>query len=365
VEQSAALTLERHRTRRLVAGVAITLAVAVFGLFIVKWSPYYAKTFVAAARHSLGNSILTGTAEAAKAPSWSTALSYAAAYFAAIWQALVLALLLGACIQVLVPRQWIARHLTHFGARTSAAVGMMTMAGMMCTCCVAPVVAGLRKQKASPAAAMAIFIGNPTLNPAVLLFIGFVLSWPFAALRLVVGLSVVIAAAWLAGRLTPGDVEIADALPPSPIEDGAATPLAVLVAWLRVVWWELYTIVPGYIAIVLALGALRAWLFHPGVVLHAGGGVIATIVAAIAGTLFVIPTAGEIPIIQTFARFGLGSAPAAALLLTLPAISVPSMFIVRSAFPARTLAAVAGAVAAAGIVAAIVASALGLTLAHP
>ena len=35
--------------------------VAVVGLFYVKWDPYYAKAFVAAAKGSIGSSIITGT----------------------------------------------------------------------------------------------------------------------------------------------------------------------------------------------------------------------------------------------------------------------------------------------------------------
>ncbi|VEC02904.1 FIG006303: protein yraQ [Klebsiella pneumoniae] len=45
---------------------------------------------------------------------------------------------------------------------------------------------------------------------------------------------------------------------------------------------------------------------------------------AIAGCLFVIPTAAEIPIVQTMMLAGMGTAPALALLITLPAVSVPS-----------------------------------------
>ena len=42
---------------------------------------------------------------------------------------------------------------------------------------------------------------------------------------------------------------------------------------------------------------------------------------AVAGCLFVIPTAAEIPIVQTMMLAGMGTAPALALLMTLPAVS--------------------------------------------
>ena len=171
--------------------------------------------------------------------------------------------------------------------------------------------------------------------------------------RLIVGLFLVIGAATLANRMVvePVDIDVQDA----PIEDGNKTGLDMLVDWLKLLWWEIYTIVPGYVVIVLLLGAARAWLFHPGLTL-AGGGVLVLIALAVIGTLFVIPTAGEIPIVQTLMNFGLSAGPAATLLVTLPAISLPSLYIVRSAFPKRVLAMAAGAVIVAGLVAGVIVS---------
>ncbi|WP_242975875.1 hypothetical protein [Desulfosporosinus sp. FKB] len=45
---------------------------------------------------------------------------------------------------------------------------------------------------------------------------------------------------------------------------------------------------------------------------------LAVIGFAIAGTLFIIPTAGEVPIVQSLMAFGLGIGPGVALLMTLP-----------------------------------------------
>ena len=95
------------------------------------------------------------------------------------------------------------------------------------------------------------------------------------------------------------------------------------------------SMLPAYILFVLVVGGVRAWLF-PVVGAHATG-LLWLIGLALAGTLFVIPTAGEIPIIQTLMHYGLGIGPAAALLLTLPALSVPSMAIVWKSFPRRAI----------------------------
>jgi hypothetical protein len=103
-------------------------------------------------------------------------------------------------------------------------------------------------------------------------------------------------------------------------------------------------VVPEWAVIALGLGAVRTWLFplgaHP-----LAFGLLALIGLALAGTIFVIPTAGEIPIVQ--ALLSTGSAPglAGALLIALPAISLPSMVMTRLAFPTRILIFTAGVVA--------------------
>lgn len=121
----------RNRTSYFVRGFGLLLAIAVLGLFIVKWQPYYNRAFVAAANHSLGTSILSGQNPAPPLPSIDAALGYGQSYFAAIWQALVVGLLLAATLETLVPRDWIARVLGSAGFRTSALGGLLALPGMM------------------------------------------------------------------------------------------------------------------------------------------------------------------------------------------------------------------------------------------
>ena len=105
---------------------------------------------------------------------------------------------------------------------------------------------------------------------------------------------------------------------------------------------------PGLYPAVLVLGAARVWLFP-----HADGAIDNTllwvIAMAVAGCLFVIPTAAEIPIVQTMMLAGMGTAPALALLITLPAISLPSLIMLRKSFPAKALWLTAGLVALSGV----------------
>ncbi len=85
--------------------------VLLLGLYIVKWQPYYHKTLLAAARHTIGNSIITGTAATPPAASWSAAAGYMKSYLAAVWQAWLLGILAGAAVQTLIPRDWVVRLL--------------------------------------------------------------------------------------------------------------------------------------------------------------------------------------------------------------------------------------------------------------
>ena len=218
---------------------------------------------------------------------------------------------------------------------------------------------GLRKQQTPIGAALAFFLGNPVLNPATLLFIGFVLSWQFAALRLFFGILLVFVVAWYADRFAHGSLgrEATAELSLAPIEDPNRSWSAIARAWLKELWIEIYQLLPGYAIVVLMLGAARAWLFPENLTVHATG-MAAIIGLSVVGTLFVIPTAGEVPIIQTLLQHGMGVGAAAALLITLPAISLPSLWIVRRAFPGRVLLFIAIAVAACGILAGVIATLL-------
>ncbi|HEY2052066.1 MAG TPA: permease [Caulobacteraceae bacterium] len=332
------------------------LAVAVAGLLYVKWLPYWDRAFTAAAHHSIGSSILMGKAAHAPAASWGAALAYAEAYGKAIWKALVLGLALGSGVQALLPADWVARWLgrTRFGSAVTG--GLLALPGMMCTCCAAPMVVGLRRAKASAGGAIAFWLGNTVLNPATLVFTGFVLGWRWTALRLVLGVLMVFGLGWLANRMSsPGEAATAETVVP---DIAAAPPEAPLRRWLTILARMTVQLVPEYAILVLLLGAARAWLF-PVIGPDIGNHIQWIAAFAIAGALFVIPTAGEVPIIQAMLSLGMGAGPAGALLMTLPPISLPSMAMVAPAFSPRILGAVALGVVLFGLAAGALAVMLG------
>jgi uncharacterized membrane protein YraQ (UPF0718 family) len=332
------------------AGFIILALVAIVGLAYVKWAPYYAKALYAQSHQAIGDSILSGKSAAAPAASPSAALDFAFAYGKAIWQALVLGLLLGSGIKVLLPRAWMGGALGRLGMRSVALGSLFALPCMMCTCCAAPVAAGMRQSRASVGSVVAWWISNPILNPATLVFMGFVLGWGWTLFRIVFGIAMVLGVAYLAERYagTPEDATLA----PVCAADAEPEQGNLLVRWLQEFVALAIRLLPEYLLLVLLLGAARAWLFPE---LGAHNDIIWIIAMALAGTLFVIPTAGEVPIVQAMFALGLGAGPAGALVMTLPAVSLPSLAMLGAAFSLRTRLVIAAGVALFGMVAGLAA----------
>ncbi len=115
----------------LLYGTLAFLALAVIGLFVVKWFPYWNKAHVAAATHAIGSSIVSGKSVAPPSAGLAAAWQYTVAYFNSVWMAVVLALLLGTSIQVFVPRRWLLQMLGARNPRSAAIAGALSLGGMM------------------------------------------------------------------------------------------------------------------------------------------------------------------------------------------------------------------------------------------
>jgi uncharacterized membrane protein YraQ (UPF0718 family) len=328
-------------------------ALAIIGLFYVKWSPYYATALIAAQDHTLDASIVSGNLPTSPELSLQAGFAYSIAYFKEIWQALVLALALGAGIEVLLPRARLSQFFT--GSKGPLRATAFAIPSMMCTCCGAPIAVGMIETGAGASSALVYWLANPVLNPAVLVFVGFVLGWQWAALRLFVGMALVFVIANLAARFVSTDWH-----PPGAAIRPDNTNQSLLLAWgdgvLRLAVW----LVPEYAVLVFALGMIRAWVF-PEMTPAIGHSLWLAPVLAAAGTLFVIPTAGEVPIIQVLQQFGLGGSGAAALLITLPAVSLPSLAMLGRTLPMRALIVLGFGTFVFGLFAAVAAAALGLS----
>jgi uncharacterized protein len=339
-------------------GILVTLVVFVAGLLWAKWMPYAAKGLtVQRTHHWSGSSILAvGGVRSGDGPTWHAATTFSHTYFSSIWQALVVALLISASVQALLPQSWLPRALNRRRLISSAlAGGVASMPSMMCTCCAAPVAVTLRRNGVSPAAAVAYWLGNPLLNPAVLGFLFFVAPWQWTLTRIVVGIAAVLGVAVSVGLVTGGRggaQPLPETVAASGDEESIMRPRGFGRALLRLC----LILLPEYAMMVLVVGAFRGWLLALAEPAHRGLLVVA--LAAIIGTLVVIPTAGEIPILQGLALLGVSSGTLGALLITLPAVSIPGVAMVARSFGWKVITTTTVVVIAAGLLGATVLSLL-------
>jgi len=126
--------------------------------------------------------------------------------------------------------------------------------------------------------------------------------------------------------------------------------LALVLAWMLVRWfrkdelrdWTLSTwifakqIFPLLFAGVLISGFLLGRPGHEGIIpgrwverLVGGNSLGANLFASVAGALMYFATLTEVPILQGLLGSGMGQGPALALLLAGPALSLPSMLVIR------------------------------------
>lgn len=338
-------------------GLAIVVVVAAIGLSWAKWLPYAQRVGALAASGSWkGSSVLSaGAGENPFVRAWDFTLVYGTA----VWKALLVALVVATVVDVLVPKRWLVRAL---GRRTpiggSVAGGLASLPGMMCTCCSAPLAVTMRRAGVPLPAALAFWLGNPVLNPAVLVFLALLATPSWVFVRLGVGILLVLGFSALVGvvvarrRGRSADLAAADQAVQAADEPVVwnEVPRRLLVRFARLA----VVLVPEYLVVVFVVGLIGA----PLGALLGHGGALAVLLAALIATVLVLPTAGEIPILLGLAAAGASAGVLGALLIALPAISLPSAVMVGRALGWKATAATAGATVVAGLVAGGLLSAL-------
>lgn len=104
--------------------------------------------------------------------------------------------------------------------------------------------------------ALAFWMGNPVLNPATLVFMGFVLGWGFAAIRLVAGLVMVLLIATLVQKWVRETPQTQ-----APVEIDIPEAQGGFLAAGAGRYGRFSGVRSVYILAVLVLGAARVWLF--------------------------------------------------------------------------------------------------------
>jgi hypothetical protein len=130
---AGAVAMQTPAGRRIeyIRGFGLLLLIAIGGLYVVKWNPYFHRALNALASHSVGTTFVFGKTLKAPPASLAAAAAYAQAYFKSVWQAWVLGLLLAATIESVLPKDWLVRVLGKTSFRTSVLGGVLALPGMM------------------------------------------------------------------------------------------------------------------------------------------------------------------------------------------------------------------------------------------
>lgn len=276
-------------------------------------------------------------------PAFLEPVGYAANYMLLVWHATVLGLLLGG-LYLAAARGLVSRlNGKGFGAHlTGSAIGV---AQPFCSCCAAPIGGSLYRAGASLGPTLAFVVSAPMLNITSLILASAMLPAEFAVLRIAGGVIVGLFVTYLVSRLAGRWVKESDrqecSVPSWPgrllngyarlfrLEDfvrarPAESPAGLITTWIGMTWRLGRVVVP-----VLIVGAVIAAALA-GLMPSSGNTAWSVAVASAVGTALMVPTWTEIPLAAGLIAKGLTS-PAAALLLTLPAVSIPCLAVLGGA----------------------------------
>jgi uncharacterized membrane protein YraQ (UPF0718 family) len=120
--------------------VLVLAAVFVAGLLWAKWVPYAHKATSISTTHAWpGGAMFADSGAPGATPTVSGAWNFASTYLIEVWKGFLVALLIAAAVDALVPRAWLLSMMnrrSHLGQ--ALAGGTAALPSLMCTCCTAP-----------------------------------------------------------------------------------------------------------------------------------------------------------------------------------------------------------------------------------
>ena len=272
-------------------------------------------------------------------------VALATSYLLTVWHATMLGILIAGLATIAMPQAF-RLYLTRHGVTGSVAGALCALPQPFCSCCASTMAPSFVRQGASTHFVLAFVVGAPMLNVTTIILAGAMLPTRFAVIRIGAGVVVTVLVSYWVARLTTG-TGVATTSSPSrwyawlqraggvyasvfEMASGGSgertwhTPSQMFAAWLRQ---------SGRLALVLiptlwVSSALAALMFDALPPLE--NNLTGVGLAAAAGTVFMISTWSEIPIALQLIHAGLPG-PAAALLVVLPAISLPCMVILAGA----------------------------------
>ncbi len=343
-------------------------ALVVFTLLVVDLFTYRG---VPAARSIASGRINVDWLNGFGVTAWWQPIAQATSYLLNVWHATLIGLLISGLALTVLPAFW-RPYVARAGFKGSLVGALFALPQPFCSCCSSVMAPTFVRRGASTNFLLSFVVGAPMLNITTIILAVALLPARFAALRIVAGVGVTVLVTYLVSYAA--DRWSADApamaVPPSPpgwtrrlVErygrlldlDRIAgtrsvdTPSRLIAAWLSN---------SARIGLVL-VPTLWIWSIVAAALFHAVPSVFANnlngvAMAAIGGTLFMISTWSEIPMALQLIHAG-STGPAAALLVVLPAISLPCMMLLGGALQRfRLIAWLAAAVMAVGMAAGVI-----------
>lgn len=250
-------------------------------------------------------------------------------------------LLFGAAVagllHVLLPRDFVRRHLGRRGGVLKAAVLGVPLP--LCSCSVIPTGLSLRRDGASPGASVGFLISTPQTGVDSVLVSASFLGWPFAVFKLISAFVTGVVGGWLTNAVVTDATVEAEADQPTGDDDdsrptpwstaGLRTGLAHAIDMLRSIW--------GWLVIGVLASALISTLVSPGSFTPSSNTStwLATLaVLAISVPLYVCATA-SVPIAAALVAAGLPPSAALVFLMAGPATNVATIGAIYRSLGAR------------------------------
>ena len=278
---------------------------------------------------------------------WWKPVAQATSYLLNVWHATMLGVLLSGLALTVLP-SYLKSYLTRGGFTGSLFGAMFALPQPFCSCCSSVMAPSFVRRGASTTFLLSFIIGAPMLNVTTMLLALTLLPAPFAITRIVAGIVVTLLVTYLvvraADRWEEAKPAITEWKPPGQWMQriGAfylrlfdldtligrrspETPSGLIGAWLHA---------SGRIALIL-VPTLWVWSVIASAIFQAlpsafGNNLPSVVLSAVVGTFFMISTWSEIPMALQLIQSGVDG-PAAALLVVLPAISLPCMMLLGGA----------------------------------
>ena len=299
------------------------LCLVIATLVYLKWSGAYAKYQVASTSHAMTESLyLTGGSL------WQQPFIFTVSYLGDIWWATLLGLLGGGAVMAFFPFGIFRKSLQGEGLKQCLVGTLVATPLMICACCSSLVVPSLRKKGAGIGPSLSFWIASPSLHLGGIAIIATLFSWQAALFRLVLAFGTsVLVAAFIGARASCSTqsppLESAD----SPTLPASSSPLFA-VRWMETTLRLAGDLLPIAVGATLLVGVLKTYLFSGPLPSLQDASLLQLLTVSLLGTLMMVPTLGEIPLVLGLMQLGLSQSSAVVLLYSLPAVNFPSLLIV-------------------------------------